>query len=500
MPGAVRCSSPRSSRHPTPALGRSPSPTCGRPRPASPRRNARAPITGSRTCPSPGRARSAGACLPTGSPKETPVSSASTEHTAAAPAAEREPVILWGRRTAFGRSGGALSLITADRLLAPVLSAVVADLGLDPAHIDDVIIGNATGGGGNLARLALLEAGFPVSVPGLTVDRQCGSGLEAIVLACRLVAAGAGSLYLAGGVESCSTAPLRAHRVSSAPGEPDFFDRVRFAPDSVGDPDMGVAAENVAAHFGIGRERQDAFAARSHRLAVAAAGAGAFEAEIVGIAGIDGTGGRVTADEGPRPKLDAALLRRFPAAFRPGGTVTAGNSCADADGAVVVLVTSRARAMDLLARGSFQAGTGSPGFLTFVDAVPAGTDPNLLGAGGGEAGRSLLARTGIPAEALARVEIVEAFAAQVLASLDLIDVPEDRANRQGGALALGHPFGASGALIVLRLLAQSRADGVEGADSPKGADAPKGAHALAMVSIAGGLGLAALFRWEGAPG
>ena len=406
-------------------------------------------------------------------------------------AADREPVILWGRRTAFGRRGGALSRVTADRLLAPVLSAVVADLGLDPGDLDDVIIGNATGGGGNLARLALLEAGLPVSVPGLTVDRQYGSGLEAIVLACRLVAAGAGSLYLAGGVESCSTAPLRAHRLSSAPGAPDFFDRVRFALDSVGDPDMGVAAETVAAQVGIERERQDAFAARSHRRAVAAADLGAFEAEIVGVVGSDASGAPVTTDEGPRPKLDAALLRRFPPAFRPGGTVTAGNSCADADGAVVVLVTSRARARELQAGGAFPAGTGSPGFLAFVDAVPAGTDPNLLGTGGGVAARSLLARTGVPADDLALVEVVEAFAAQVLASLDLIGVPEDRANRQGGALALGHPFGASGALLVLRLLAQARSTGVEGAA------APPGAHALAMVSIAGGLGLAALFRWEG---
>jgi acetyl-CoA C-acetyltransferase len=223
--------------------------------------------------------------------------------------ADREPVVLWGRRTAFARRGGALSRVTADRLLAPVLAAVVADLGLDPARIDDVIIGNATGGGGNLARLALLEAGFPVSVPGLTVDRQCGSGLEAIVLACRLVAAGAGSLYLAGGVESCSTAPLRAHRLSSTPAAPDFFERVRFAPESVGDPEMGVAAENVAAHYGIDRERQDAFAARSHRLAVAATVAGTFEAEIVGI---DVAGAPVTTDQGPRATLDAALLRRFP--------------------------------------------------------------------------------------------------------------------------------------------------------------------------------------------
>ena len=143
----------------------------------------------------------------------------------------------------------------------------------------DVVIGNAVGGGGNVARLAALEAGLPVTVPGVTVDRQCGSGLDAIVLASRLVAAGGGGLYLAGGVESISTAPLRAHRNDD--GSPDFYSRAQFAPLSLGDPDMGVAAENVAARFGISRERQDAFALRSHQRALAAAAAGTFDGEIV---------------------------------------------------------------------------------------------------------------------------------------------------------------------------------------------------------------------------
>ena len=259
-----------------------------------------------------------------------------------------------GRRTAFGRRNGVFGRLLADQLLAPVLSAVLADSGLPAAEIDDVIIGNAVGGGGNVARLAALAAGLPNRVPGLTIDRQCGSGLEAIVLACRLVAAGAGSAYLAGGVESCSTAPLRAHRLSSTPGHPDFFDRVQFSPDTVGDPDMGVAAENVAERFGIARERQDAFALRSHRLALAAADAGAPAGEIVPI---DTDAGPVRADEGPRRSLTEGLLRRFPPVFRPGGTVTAGNSCADADGAVVVLVTSR-RIAERLAEAS--PPTGAP--------------------------------------------------------------------------------------------------------------------------------------------
>ncbi|MBG6057579.1 acetyl-CoA C-acetyltransferase [Cryobacterium sp. MP_M5] len=394
---------------------------------------------------------------------------------AARPGADREPVILLGRRTAFGRVNGTLATLTADRLLAPVLSGLLADAGVAPETVDDVIIGNAVGGGGNVARLALLRAGLPVTVPGLTVDRQCGSGLEAIVLACRLIAAGAGDIYLAGGVESCSTAPLRAHRLTSTPGRPDFFDRVRFSPDEVGDPEMGVAAENVADRFGITRERQDAFALRSHRLAILAGKSGQLAEEIVSLRT---DAGLVGADEGPRPRLTADLLSRFRPAFRPGGTVTAGNSCADADGAVAVLVTSR-RTADALGLG---------GGLRFVDSAVTGTNPNLLGIGGGEAARLVLSRQGLEGPDLSRIEFNEAFAAQVLASLDLLGIAEERANRQGGALAVGHPFGASGALLVLGLLRQCRAS------------ASPGEVGLTAVSIAGGLGVAALWRWDGRGG
>ncbi|WP_248283331.1 thiolase family protein [Cryobacterium arcticum] len=385
--------------------------------------------------------------------------------------ADRQPVILLGRRTAFARRNGALRTITHDQLLAPVLAAVLADGALPAAAVDDVIIGNAVGGGGNVARLALLTAGLPVTVPGQTVDRQCGSGLEAIVLACRLVQAGAGTLYLAGGVESTSTAPLRAHRLSSTAVAPDFYDRVSFSPTTLGDPDMGVAADTVAVTYGVGRERQDAFALRSHRLATAAIAAGAFDDEIVAVSTPTGP---VAGDSGPRSGLGENLLARFPAAFTPDGSVTAGNSCADADGAVVVAVTSRAQA----------DAWGAPGYLAFVDAVPAGVDPTLLGIGGAAAGLALFARAGIRAGDLGRVEFTEAFAAQVLASLDLMGLPAESANRQGGALALGHPYGASGAMLVLRLLQQARAAAAEGELS------------LSALSIAGGLGLAALWRWE----
>ncbi|WP_427017943.1 thiolase family protein [Pseudarthrobacter sp. P1] len=432
---------------------------------------------------------------------------------------EHDAVIIAARRTPIGRAGGAFKAIRAEDLAAPVLRAVLADAGLGfpgpavpagpapaLAGVDDVILGNATGGGGNIARLAALTAGLDQSVPGLSVDRQCGSGLEAINLAVRLVQSGAGETYLAGGVESISTAPARAHR--RADGSLEFFDRARFSPAWLGDPDMGVAADNVAAHYGIGRDRQDAYALRSHALAHAAREAGAFDAELVPVDG-------VAADQGPRGTLTAKLMARFPPAFVEGGTVTAGNSCPYSDGAATVLATTAAHAREL----------GATAWLRFVDSAAAGNDPTLTGAGAAHSTQALLrrpaARQALAAPALERgldgglqgglesgpapdselgpgsgcgeagllagvelFEFNEAFAAQVLAVADVLGIDPERLNRQGGALALGHPYGASGAVSVVRLFAQARALDRDGA------------LALAMVSIAGGMGISTLFRWE----
>ncbi len=388
-------------------------------------------------------------------------------------------MIIAARRTPICRANGALKTVPAHELLAPVLRALLAEAGAAPESVADVVIGNAVGGGGNLARLAALEAGLPVSVPGVTVDRQCGSGLDAIVLAARLVAAGGSGLYLAGGVESISTAPLRAHR--GAGGVPDFFARAQFVPLGLGDPDMGVAAENVAAHFGISRERQDELALRSHRRALASAAAGAFDAEIVrlpGVAGPDGAvgsgDGTVTSDDGPRRGLTEAVLARFPPVFAEGGTVTAGNSCFDADGAAGVVITSVERARELGARDG----------LLVLGTDTAGVDPRLLGIGAAAAAERLLERCGVRAAELGLVEFNEAFASQTLACLDQLGIPAERANLDGGALALGHAYGASGAVLVTRLLAQARRSPVDGQ------------LALAMISIAGGMGTAALLEYR----
>ncbi|PDT34593.1 acetyl-CoA C-acyltransferase [Rhizobium sp. M10] len=383
-----------------------------------------------------------------------------------------QPVVVAAYRTPIGRAFGSLAAVASEDLLAPIIRRILAETGIAPEAIDDVLVGNAAGGGGNIARLAALSAGLPIAVPGVAIDRQCGSGLEAIIMAARLIQAKAGSCFLAGGVESVSTAPWRAERPKTNGALPRFYGRARFSPDAIGDPDMGVAAENVARAYGITRQRQDEFALRSHRLAVTAAEAGLFRPEIVEIS----TGhGLVDRDECPRPTTSMERLANLKPVFLADGSVTAGNACPLNDGACLVLVISRGMAKSL----------GIEKGLAFIDSAAAGVDPNLLGIGPVASTRKLLERQ--PGFSLSEVEAIEfneAFAAQVLASLDQLDIATDRVNRDGGAIALGHPFGASGAVLVTRLYSQLvREDG-----------SSSGATALAMIGIGGGIGLTALFE------
>jgi acetyl-CoA C-acetyltransferase len=390
---------------------------------------------------------------------------------------ERQPVIIAARRTAIGRAFGMFDHVPAEKLAAPVINAVISDAGLDPNQIDDVILGNAAGGGGNIARLSALSAGLPVSVPGVTVDRQCGSGLEAIIAACHLVTAGAGEAYLAGGVESVSTAPWRAERPRRQGASPRFYNRARFSPDEIGDPDMGEAAENVARVYGISRERQDAFALKSHRRAVAAMDAGIFNAEIVAIQ-TESAGAPLIQDECPRRNTSLDALAELKPVFAADGSVTAGNSCPLNDGAAVVAVTSRRLANDI----------GATNALAFEAAASAGVNPNLLGIGPVPATKMLLSkRPELSLDDFSVIEFNEAFASQVLASLDELSIEAERINKQGGALALGHPFGASGAILVTRIFSQL----LRGVETP-----PTGSRALAMIGIGGGMGLAAAFKSE----
>ena len=384
---------------------------------------------------------------------------------------DRQPVIAAALRTPIGRAFGAFETVEPQHLVGPVIRQLLDRAAIPYGRVDDVILGNAVGGGGNIARLAGLTAGLPVHVPGVTVDRQCGSGLEAIILAARLVQAGAGACYVAGGVESISRAPWRVERPHSRGGLPRFFGRARFSPDDIGDPEMGVAAENVARACNIGRERQDRFALRSHERAIASTDAGTFAPEIVPI---ETNAALIDRDECPRRDTSLDTLLTLPPVFAEGGTVTAGNACPLNDGASVALVVSRRLARDLrLDRG-----------LAFIEAAAAGVDPKLLGLGPVDSTRRLLDR--VPSLALDQVDLIEfneAFASQVLGSLDRLGIGEDRVNREGGALALGHPFGASGAILVTRLYSQCARRGIDGTVG------------MAMLGIGGGLGLTALFQW-----
>jgi acetyl-CoA C-acetyltransferase len=372
------------------------------------------------------------------------------------------PVVVAARRTPITVKGGGLAHRTAAELAAPVVRACVDDAG-SAGPVGDVVLGNTMGPGGNIARVAALAAGLGVEVPGMTIDRQCGSGLAAIITAAEAVRAGDGRLRIAGGVESCSTAPTRiADGVA--------YRRAPFAPPGHPDPDMVRAAQDLAVLDGIGRDRQDAYAARSHRLAVATRERGGFDGEIVPLDG-------VTADSGPRARVPA-LLDRFPPLFPDaGGTLTAGNSCRDSDGAAAVAIVPSG------ARGA------APG-LAVIATATVGCDPALPGLGPVGAVEALLDKAGRDLAEIAAIELVEAFAAQALASLTrlglattALDGVDPRVCADGGALALGHPWGASAAVSVVRLFSRLVRAG-----------APAGTLGLATAAVGGGLGVAALFE------
>ncbi len=374
---------------------------------------------------------------------------------AASGAHDDAPVIVGAVRTAIGTAGKAFADVSAADLAAPVLASLAA--GLPDLLPQDVVLGNCMGPGGDVARVATLTAGLPVEVPALTVDRQCGSGLAAIAVAVGMLRGSTG-LVLAGGVESASTAPWRSWP-PAAGGEPERYDRAPFAPATHGDPDMGLAADLLAEERGIDRARQDEYAARSHARAANTRDAGGFDAEVVTVAG-------VSRDERPRDGMTSARLGRLRPAFRADGTVTVGNSCGVNDGAAAVaLVDARTH-----------ASLGVPGLRVLATAT-AGVDPRRPGIGLVPAARSALDRAGLALADLDVVELNEAFAGQVLACCDELGLDDDRVCVEGGALALGHPWGASGAVLAVRLFSQLvRAD--------------RGELGLAAIAVGGGQGVA----------
>jgi len=366
-------------------------------------------------------------------------------------------------RSPIGKFGGALSDIRPDDLAAQVLAAVVAQSGVDPALIDEVYLGCANQAGEdnrNVARMALLLAGLPQSVPGVTVNRLCASGLEAINQASRAGRCGDGGLFLAGGVESMSRAPYVLPRGNTAPKMGNFtaFDtslgwrfpnpkmEALFPLDA-----MGVTAENIVRDMGISRADQDAFAVESHARAVAAQDRGAFAAELLPIAvGSGKTAATVAVDEQPRRDCTMAALSKLKPAFVKDGSVTAGNSSTLNDGAAALL----------LARADTAARLGLKPLGRIVACASAGTDPTRMGLGPVPATHKALALAGLRIEDIDLIELNEAFAAQALGVVRTLGLDLAKVNVNGGAIALGHPLGCSGARILTTLLHALRARGL----------------------------------------
>jgi len=360
---------------------------------------------------------------------------------------------------------GGLSTVRPDDLLAHTIAGVVETAGLDGAQVDDVFMGCANQAGEdnrNVARMASLLAGLPQSVPGVTVNRLCASGLEAVNQAFRAARCGDGDVFIAGGVESMSRAPYSMPRGPNLPkaGNATIWDtclgwrypnpkmEALFPLEA-----MGCTAENIVDRMGISREDQDAFALNSHQKAVAAQAAGAFVAEILPVTAPKGRKETVeiAADEGPRRDSTLEKLAKLRPAFRDGGSVTAGNSSTLNDGASAMIVTTRERAREL----------GLKPVARLVACAAAGVDPTLMGLGPVPATERALTLAGWSLDDLDLIELNEAFAAQSLGVIRSLGLDESKVNVNGGAIALGHPLGCSGARILTTLIHGMHARGAE---------------------------------------
>ena len=366
--------------------------------------------------------------------------------------------LVGGVRTPVGRYGGALSSVRPDDLAALMVKELVARTGMDPEGIDEVILGNANQAGEdnrNVARMATLLAGLPDQIPGITVNRLCASGLSAIIMASQMVKSGAADVVIAGGVESMSRAPwvmAKPEKAFARPGEVvDTSIGWRFTNPAFKQRDkatysMPETAEEVAELDGISREDADAFALASHRKALDAIDAGRFDDEIVPVVTRKG---EVTTDEGPRRETTLEVLAGLRPVVKPGGIVTAGNASSLNDGASAVMVVSEA-ALDRF---------GLVPRARIADGVSAGVAPEIMGLGPVPATQKLMARTGVELSSVGAVELNEAFATQSLACIRRLGLDPEIVNRDGGAIALGHPLGSSGSRIAITLLGRMEREG-----------------------------------------
>ncbi len=402
-----------------------------------------------------------------------------------------EAVIIDAVRTPIGALGGVLASVRPDDLAAHILKALVERTQIDPALIEEVYLGCANQAGEdnrNVARMALLLAGFPVHVAGVTINRLCASGLNAINQAARAIKCGEGDIFIAGGVESMSRAPYSIPKAERpfAFGNLTAWDTAlgwRYPNPKMqtlyGTESMGETAENLAEQYPeITRERQDAFALTSHQRAIAAIDSGKFAEEIVPVPVPQPKGEPVWVDTDERPRRDTSMesLARLKPAFRPGGTVTAGNSSGLNDGAAALLITSKEKAAEL----------GLKPMARIVASAAAGVPPRIMGIGPVPATQKALQRAGLSLQDIQLVELNEAFAVQALAVMQELGLSHEMTNVNGGAIALGHPLGCSGARILTTLLHEMRR---------RAPTAKRPFYGLATLCVGVGQGEATIIEW-----
>jgi acetyl-CoA C-acetyltransferase len=377
--------------------------------------------------------------------------------------------IIGGLRTPIGKTGGALKAFLPENLTAHLLNKLLVEYNLTSENIDELLLGNCVGPGGNIARLSLLQAGWPLYIPATTIDFQCGSSLKAIELAASLIQSGNRELVVAGGVESTSLEPNKQYHPNDPrfQGNNVFYTRAQFSPLDLGDPDMIQGAENVAEKCAIKREDMDKWAVESHLRALQTKKERRLQNIICPLQIEERT---IDADESIRETVSLKLMQRARAIIKSDGKLTSGNSCLTHDGAAVILMASEraVKKYGLCAEAEYLGGTSI------------GLDPNLSPLGPVYAVEKLLNQKQLSISQIDAIEINEAFAVKVLAFLQKYDYASERINSLGGALSYGHPYSASGAIIILHLLEALKKH--------------NGRMGIATLGIAGGQGIAALLE------
>ncbi|WP_368504362.1 acetyl-CoA C-acyltransferase [Alkalihalophilus sp. As8PL] len=387
----------------------------------------------------------------------------------------RDAVIVSAVRTAIGKQGGSLAGLDAHHYGAVVIKEALERVSISADMVDDVIMGNVLSGGGNIARLTALQTGLSLEIPGLTIDRQCGSGINSINLAAQAIKAGDGDVFVAGGVESMSRAPYLMDRPTKAYSPvPPKFRASQLSPKEIGDPPMGITAENLAKKYSISRAEQDEFSVRSQQRMARAMQEGYFNDQIVPveIPVKRGESIRFDTDEHPRPSTSLEALSKLSPAFLKDGTVTAGSSSGLNDAASAVVIMSREKAK----------ACGLEPLAVIRDYAVSGVDPTIMGIGPVPATRKLLNKAGIQLNTIDLIELNEAFAAQVIACDRELEFDPEKLNVNGGAIAHGHPLGATGAILLTKAIYELQRRNQ--------------ATALITACIGGGQGIATLIERE----